>query len=261
MTRRTINIALIMLFSIISVSSVFARPVKLEYRFKTGQNDRYKTTIVSEQTTLTSSPVPAKKDSVNVIVSQVVKGATKANDANIELIIKGTGVDAKRIPPTTHKFTVNKYGEQAKSKTNAKQEATGTIIILPKKRVSAGDSWTNKVYLNAEMGSIVAKYTYKGIVTAPNGNRAHKVVQTYLGRVNNPSSVTKGSEWVTGTSIKTQMEGTETYYLDRRDCRVISATGNTTLTITVDIPKTAESDADTIRYRTNMKTTLVKLKS
>ncbi len=263
MTRKIINIMLGTILLAISLAPAFARPVKLEYRFRAGQTDKYRVVVKTEQSIPSDTPgaasTPASTDTVNIMMIQKVIKTNKDGSAAVSLTIKGIGNDIKRIPPLDRNVVISNLGEYLGKKGSLPGTSEGTAIVLPKKRVSVGDTWSTTVALPGNIGSLKATATYKGITSSTNGKKVHKIVQAYSGVVDMSRILSEGKTPTPGSTAKAQIQGAGTYLLDRKDCKLAKVTGSLTSTTTIIIPKTKKAPASITRLKSQMDTTVTKM--
>lgn len=244
MNRQTLTSILIITMLTGVISACNARPVKLEYKFKAGQTDRYKVNIRSKNT-IDEYPSTGNKPAPTVVKTQVqlTQKTIKVNrsgQATLQISIKMTGGNIPgggSLPGTTRIISVGKSGNSTQSagpKSNTVRQGTsgisvgdteGVLITLPQKRVSMGDTWTDTLKMPGESGIISVKSTYNGLVKSPKGKTGHQIIQSYSGilDMSRLASVTGQSGPL--SKSKLTVTGKSTYILDRKDCRVLSATG------------------------------------
>jgi|GEM_PF-4556192 len=263
MTRKIINILLSTVLMGASIAPAVARPVKLEYRFKAGQTDRYRIVVKTEQSMPSENSVipaaPAATDTVNILMIQNVIKTNKDGSATVALTVKGIGTDLKRIPPLIRKVTISKSGEYLGLKGSLPGASEGTAIVLPKKRVSIDDTWSTAVALPGNIGTLQATATYKGMTSTSSGKKVYKIVQSYSGVVDMSRVLSEGRVSTPGSKAKAQIEGTGTYLLDRHDCKLVSVTGSISSTTTIVVPKTKKTPASTTSLKSRMDTTVTKM--
>lgn len=267
MIKKITNILLFIVLLAISTAPVFAKPVKLEYRFKTGQADKYRVVVKSEQSMPDTASASSTKDTVNILMAQKVTKVNKDGSASVILNIKGIGADITRIPPINRQVLISKTGEYLVAKASLQGSVSapppgnseGTAIVLPKKRVSAGDTWSTAVTLPGSTGTLKAIATYKGATSTPKGRRVYKIIQTYSGIVDMSKILATDKTTAPGSTAKAQIVGSGTYLLDRRDCRLVSVTGNITSITTILTPKTKTTPATTTRLKSLMDTVVTRM--
>jgi hypothetical protein len=263
MTRKIINIMMGTMLLAISLAPAFARPVRLEYRFRTGHTDKYRVVVKTEQSIPSDTPgaasMPVSTDIVNIMMVQKVIKTNKDGSAAVSLTIKGIGSDIKRIPPLDRNVVISNLGEYLGKKGSLPGTSEGTAIVLPKKRVSVGDTWSTIVALPGNNGSLKATATYKGIIPSSTGKKVHKIVQSYSGVVDMSKVLAEGKTPTPGSTAKAQIEGSGTYLLDRKDCKLIKVTGSLTSTTTIIIPKTKKVPASITRLKSQMDTTVTRM--
>jgi len=263
MTRKFTNIILSTVLLAISLAPAFARPVKLEYRFRAGQTEKYRVVVKTEQSVPSDTPgaasIPASTDTVNIMMVQKIIKTNKDGSAAVLLTIKGIGDDIKRIPPLDRSVVISNLGEYLSKKGSLPGTSEGTAIVLPKKRVSVGDTWSTTVALPGNIGSLKATATYKGITSSSTGKKVHKIVQSYSGVVDMSRVLSEGKTPAPGSTAKAQIQGSGTYLLDRKDCKLVKVTGALTSTTTIIIPKTKKAPASITRLKSQMVTIVTRM--
>ncbi len=254
------------------ISPAFAKPARLEYRFKAGQTDKYEVMAMTFITMVNhvkgSYKIPDELDPMELTVAQKVSKVNSAGVSSLMLSLQGMGSGTfMRPPPITRQTTVNKSGEVIGAKSYSKYDiytestsllsmsgSDGMTIHLPNRPVSVGGTWTTKVNMPGTTGKYVVKSTLAGIT-----RDSYKIIERYSGVIDTSTLARKGRHTVPGRKATTKLSGSATFILDIKSCKLLSANGSVVQTADITAPKTANLPArnltETIRIDTTIKHT------